>query len=151
MTAAARRGRRTRTKTDPVDSLEIARIAARDDDLPAPRFAGAPDDLAALVRYRRELVKSRTAALNRLHSTLEKIRCGYRSRTGPLTSRAGSTRRASSCAATPAHAPRSSAAASATNAASAARSTRWPNASPRCSATPPPASPASTASTASAR
>ena len=89
MTAAARRGRRTRTKTDPVDSLEIARIAARDDDLPAPRFAGAPDDLAALVRYRRELVKSRTATLNRLHSTLEKIRCGYHSRTGPLTSRAG--------------------------------------------------------------
>ena len=69
--------------------MEIARIAARDDDLPAPRFAGAPDDLAALVRYRRELVKSRTAALNRLHSTLEKIRCGYHSRTGPLTSRAG--------------------------------------------------------------
>ena len=70
MTAAARRRRRTRTKTDPVDALEIARISARDDDLPPPRFVGACDDLAALVRYRRELVKSRTAALNRLHSTL---------------------------------------------------------------------------------
>ena len=89
MTAAARRRRRTRTKTDPVDALEIARISARDDDLPPPRFIGACDDLAALVRYRRELVKSRTAALNRLHSTLEKIRCGYHNRTGPLTSGAG--------------------------------------------------------------
>ena len=89
MTAAARRRRRTRTKTDPVDALEIARISARDDDLPPPRFVGACDDFAALVRYRRELVKSRTAALNRLHSTLEKIRCGYHNRTGPLTSGAG--------------------------------------------------------------
>ena len=89
MTAAARRRRRTRTKTDPVDALEIARISARDDDLPPPRFVGACDDLAALVRYRRELVKSRTAALNRLHSSLEKIRCGYHNRTGPLTSGAG--------------------------------------------------------------
>ena len=61
MTAAARRGRRTYTKTDPVDALEIARIAARDDDLPAPRFAGAPGELACLVAYRRELVKDRTS------------------------------------------------------------------------------------------
>ena len=89
MTAAARRGRRTYTKTDPVDALEIARIAARDDDLPAPRFAGAPGELACLVAYRRELVKDRTAAINRLHSSLEKIRCGYHTRTAALTSRAG--------------------------------------------------------------
>ena len=87
--AAARRGRRTYTKTDPVDALEIARIAARDDDLPAPRFAGAPGELACLVAYRRELVKDRTAAINRLHSSLEKIRCGYHTRTAALTSRAG--------------------------------------------------------------
>ena len=89
MTAAARRGRRTRTKSDQVDALEIARIAARDDDLAAPRFAGAPEELACLVAYRRELVKSRTAALNRLHSCLEKIRCGYHRRSGPLTTRRG--------------------------------------------------------------
>ena len=35
------------------------------------------------------MVKDRIAALNRLHRTLEKIRCGYHSPTGPLTSRAG--------------------------------------------------------------
>ena len=89
MTAAARRGRRTRAKTDQVDALEIARITARDDDLPTPRFVGIRDDLACLVDYRRELVKDRTAALNRLHSALEKIRCGYHTRTGALTSRQG--------------------------------------------------------------
>ena len=89
MTAAARRGRRTGAKTDQVDALEIARIAARDDDLPAPRFSGAPDNLACLVDYRRELVKDRTAAINRLHSALEKIRCGYHTRTGSLTSPTG--------------------------------------------------------------
>lgn len=89
MTAAARRGRRTRTKSDQVDALEIARIAARDDDLAAPRFAGAPQELASLVAYRRELVKARTTAINRLHSCLEKIRCGYHTRTGPLTARRG--------------------------------------------------------------
>ena len=64
MTAAARRGRRTGAKTDHIDALEIARIAARDDDLPAPRCANAPDDLQCLVGYRRELVKDRTAAIN---------------------------------------------------------------------------------------
>ena len=89
MTAAARRRRRTPTKTDPVDALEIARIAARDDDLPAPRFAGVPGELACLVAYRRELVKDRTAAVNGLHSSLEKIRCRYHTRTAALTSRAG--------------------------------------------------------------
>ena len=77
MTAAARRTRRTRTNTDSVDALEIARIAARD------------DDLAALVRYRREVTKDPTAAINRLHSTLEKTRCRYHTRTGPLTSTRG--------------------------------------------------------------
>ena len=89
MTAAARRGRRSGAKTDHIDALEIARIAARDDDLPAPRCANAPDDLQCLVGYRRELVKDRTAAINRLHSALEKIRCGYHTRTGALTSPKG--------------------------------------------------------------
>ena len=53
MTAAARRGRRTATKSDRIDALEIARITARDHDLPAPRFVGAPENLACVVNYRR--------------------------------------------------------------------------------------------------
>lgn len=51
MTATAYRGQRTRAKTDQVDALEIARITARDDELPTPRFSGTRDDLACLVDY----------------------------------------------------------------------------------------------------
>ena len=57
--------------------------------MPAPRCANAPDDLQCLVDYRRELVKDRTAAINRLHSALEKIRCRYHTRTGALSSPKG--------------------------------------------------------------
>ena len=89
MTAAARRGRRTGAKNDQVDALETARITARDHDLRAPRCAGVPDDLACLVGFRRELVKARTAAINRLHGDLEKIRCGYHTRIASLTSSKG--------------------------------------------------------------
>ena len=46
MTAAARRTRRTGAKTDQIDALEIARIAARDDDLPAPRCSAGTADMA---------------------------------------------------------------------------------------------------------
>ena len=77
MTAAARRGRRTGAKTDQIDALEIARIAARDNDLPVPRCAVDTEDISCLINYRRELVKDRTAAVNRLHSDLMRIRCGY--------------------------------------------------------------------------
>ena len=89
MTAAARRGRLTGAKSDHIDALEIARIAARDHDLRSPRFAGACDELACLVSYRRELVAARTAAINRLHGDLEKIRCGYHTHTAALTSPRG--------------------------------------------------------------
>jgi len=56
MTAAARRGRRTHSKTDRIDALEIARITARDDDLPTPKWVGVSDVLVCLVAYRGELV-----------------------------------------------------------------------------------------------
>lgn len=85
MTAAARRGRRTAAKTDQIDALEIARIAARDDDLPAPRCATGTQDIACIVSYRRELVEERTATVNRLHSDLTRIRCGYHKTISSLT------------------------------------------------------------------
>ena len=59
MTAAARRGRRTGTKSDRVDALEIARITTRDHDLPAPRFAGAPESLACVATT--AVISSQTA------------------------------------------------------------------------------------------
>ena len=77
MTAAARRSQRTATKTDETDALLIARIGARDADLPPPRPGGDVEELRWLASYRRELVKSRTAHINRLHANLTQIRCGY--------------------------------------------------------------------------
>ena len=77
MTAQARKGQRTRRKTDHTDALAIARITAREDDLPAARCDEAVDDLRALVLYRRELVEARTAQINRLHADLTRLRPGY--------------------------------------------------------------------------
>ena len=77
MTAHARRGQRTNTKNDHTDALVIARIGARDHDLPAPRPDGEIEDLRCLVYYRRELVETRNRHVNRLHADLEQLRCGY--------------------------------------------------------------------------
>ena len=85
MTAAARRRRRTAAKTDQIDALEIARVAAREDNLPPPRCAADTADVACVVGYRRELVKERTAAVNRLHSDMMKIRCEYHNTVSSLT------------------------------------------------------------------
>ncbi len=77
MTAQARRRQRTRRKTDRLDALAIARVTAREDDLPAARCDEAVDDLRSLVLYRRELVEARTAEINRLHADLTRLRPGY--------------------------------------------------------------------------
>lgn len=77
LVARARRGQRTGTKTDQVDALLIARIGARDHDLPTPRPHGITEDLRCLVFYRRELVKTRTQGISRLHSDLEQLHSGY--------------------------------------------------------------------------
>ena len=77
MTAQARKGQRTRRKTDHTDALAIARVTAREDDLPAPRCDEAVDDLRSLVLYRRVLVEARTAQINRLHADLTRLRPGY--------------------------------------------------------------------------
>ena len=89
MTAAARRAQRTATKSDPTDALLVARIGARDADLPPPRPDGALEELRCLIGYRRELVKSRTAHINRLHADLTQVRCGYHRHTTALTSSKG--------------------------------------------------------------
>lgn len=77
MTARARRGQRTQQKTDETDALLIARVGAREHDLPSPRPNGDIEDLRCLVRYRSELVKDRQQNINRLHTDLEQLRCGY--------------------------------------------------------------------------
>lgn len=77
MTAQTRRQQRTRRKNDRLDALAIARVTAREDDLPAPRCDEVVDDLRSLVFYRRELVQVRTAEINRLHADLTQLRPGY--------------------------------------------------------------------------
>ncbi len=77
MTAQARKTQRNRSKSDRIDALAIARVAAREDDLGAPRPQDALEDLRALVFYRRELVESRTAEVNRLHADLTLLCPGY--------------------------------------------------------------------------
>lgn len=64
-------------KTDPTDALAIARITARDPDLPAARRRGAHEDLKVLIDAREELVTSRTAEANRLHADLSIMLPGY--------------------------------------------------------------------------
>ena len=78
MTARARRSQRSRHKSDPADALQIARIAAREDDLPQPRPDGEVEDLRTLVFYRREQAISLTREGNRLHADLALIRPGYK-------------------------------------------------------------------------
>ena len=70
-------------KTDPTDALAIARITARDADLPPARRQGPHEDLKVLVDAREELVTARTAEANRLHADLSILLPGY---TGQLRS-----------------------------------------------------------------
>ena len=77
MTARARRRQRSRQKSDTSDALLIARVGAREDDLPRPRPGGTVEDLRCLVVYRREQVESLTQEANRLHAALTLLRPGY--------------------------------------------------------------------------
>ena len=74
MTATERKRQRTPVKNDPTDALLIARVAAREEDLPMPRPDGVTEDLRLLVRYRRDLVETRTQQINRLHADLSHLR-----------------------------------------------------------------------------
>jgi transposase len=73
-------------KTDPTDALAIARITARDEDLPPARQRGPREDLKVLVDAREELVTARTAEANRLHADLSILLPGYAARIPSLVS-----------------------------------------------------------------
>ena len=92
MTARARRRQRSNTKTGRVGALLVARVGARDDDVAPARRDGHLDELRCLVGYRRELVKSRTGHVDRLHGDVEEIRCGYHRTISAITSDEALTR-----------------------------------------------------------
>lgn len=64
--AGARRGGRTRGKSDPIDARAVATAALRHPDLPPAHLAGAERDVRLLLDHREDLVGERTRAQNRL-------------------------------------------------------------------------------------
>ena len=89
MTSRERRGQLGKGKTDPVDALAIARITAREPQLPPVRLTVGPAaDLRALLDYREDLVTERTGLVNRVHADLSGLRPGYQHQIRTLTTRA---------------------------------------------------------------
>lgn len=66
MMAEQRRIARTRGKSDPIDAAAVARAALREPDLPVASHDEASRELKLLVDRRDDLVKHRTATINRL-------------------------------------------------------------------------------------
>jgi hypothetical protein len=77
LTYRERRRKGSQGKSDPVDAVAIARVVARDGDLPSPRRVEALQDLKLLSDYRDQLVRSRTQVANRIHHDLVVLRPGY--------------------------------------------------------------------------
>src|SRR4029079_3788831 len=64
--AQTRASARTRGKSDPIDALAVARAALREPDLPVASHDAVSRELKLLVDRREDLVKTRTATINRL-------------------------------------------------------------------------------------
>jgi transposase len=77
LTHAERRKRRSQGKSDLIDAVAIARVVARDEDLPSARRTAQLSDLKLLVDYRDQLSRARTQVANRAHADLAAIRPGY--------------------------------------------------------------------------
>lgn len=73
MMAHARDAARTYGKSDPIDALAVARAALREPDLPLARLDGPSRDLRLLVDHREDLVRERTAQINRLRWHLHEV------------------------------------------------------------------------------
>jgi transposase len=71
--AHARDAARTYGKSDPIDALAVARAALREPDLPVARLDGPARDLRLLVDHREDLVRDRTAHINRLRWHLHEL------------------------------------------------------------------------------
>ena len=71
--AHARDAARTYGKSDPIDALAVARAALREPGLPLARLDGASRELRLLVDHREDLVRDRTAHINRLRWHLHEL------------------------------------------------------------------------------
>jgi transposase len=73
--AAARRGARSRGKSDPIDALAIARAALREgvESLPTARLAGPEREIRQLALYRERLLDMRTRLVNELRWQLHDL------------------------------------------------------------------------------
>jgi transposase len=73
MMAHARDAARTYGKSDPIDALAVARAALREPGLPVARLGGPSRELQLLVDHREDLVRQRTAHINRLRWHLHEL------------------------------------------------------------------------------
>ena len=71
--AHARDAARTYGKSDPIDALAVARAALREPELPVARLDGPSRELRLLVDHREDLVRARTAQINRLRWHLHEL------------------------------------------------------------------------------
>lgn len=71
--AEQRRTARTRGKSDPIDALAVARAVLREPDLPRASHDEASRELKLLVDHRENLVRQRTAVINRFRWHLHRI------------------------------------------------------------------------------
>jgi transposase len=71
--ADQRRTSRTHGKSDPIDALAVARVVLREPDLPVARHDEASRELKLLVDHREDLVRQRTAIINRFRWHLHRI------------------------------------------------------------------------------
>lgn len=71
--AHARDSARTYGKSDPIDALAVARAALREPNLPKARLDGPSRELRLLVDHREDLIRDRTAHINRLRWHLHEL------------------------------------------------------------------------------
>lgn len=82
--AGARRGGRTRGKSDPIDAEAAARAALREPDLPQAHLDGPEREVRLLIDHRDDLVAERTRIQNRLRWHLHELFPGWELPAGAL-------------------------------------------------------------------
>lgn len=86
LTLRERRHGRRPGKSDPADALAIARVVAREEDLPLASGKESQRHLKLLVDYREELLVEQTRLRNRLYADLAILAPGRSTAIGPLDS-----------------------------------------------------------------